>query len=91
MSEELVVEALVGEEAKKFFESDLGKIIVGYAEQEIQLAQEALETIDPTETEKIRQLQNQAKVARMFTSWLSELISKGENALQAFIQQKGDQ
>lgn len=83
MSEQdaLVAEAEIGDEARKFIESELGKTLLGMAEQEIAMAQEKLETIDPTATEEIRGLQNQAKVARHFQQWITELISKGENAI----------
>ena len=80
-SEELIAEAEIGEEARKFLESDLGKTLLGMAQQEILVAQEELETVDPANTEKIRHLQNQAKIARNFESWLTELITKGENAI----------
>lgn len=81
MSDELIAEAEIGDAARKFVESELGKTLLGMAQQEIALAQEALETVDPTNIEKVRALQNQAKVGRNFEQWLAELISKGENAL----------
>ena len=85
--DELVAEAEIGEQAREFLESELGKTLLGMAQQEVLLAQEALEVIDPTETEKIRALQNQAKVGRHFEGWLKELITKGENALNVWRQQ----
>lgn len=88
MNEELIAAAEIGQEAKLFMESDLGKVILGIAEQEIALAQEALEEISPTDAEGIRQLQSQAKMGRNFVQWLQELFNKGENALDVFIQQE---
>jgi hypothetical protein len=85
--DELIAEAEIGDESRKFLESDLGKTLIGMAEQEILLAQEALETIDPTKTEEIRSLQNQAKIARNFQQWLTELVDKGNNALNVWRQQ----
>lgn len=87
MIDELVAEAEIGDEARKFLESDLGKTLLGMAEQEIRAAQEALEVIDPTKTEEIRALQNQAKVARNFEVWLNELVEKGKNAMTVWRQQ----
>ena len=81
MEDELNAEAEIGEKAREFLESELGKMLLGMAEQDVLLAQEALETVDPTETEKIRDLQNQAKGGRNFQSWLAELITRGDNAL----------
>ena len=87
----LIAEAEIGDEAKRFVESDLGKTILGIAEQEVKAAQEALESVDPMQPEAVRALQNQAKVARNFEQWLVELIDKGENALQAWRQANGTQ
>jgi hypothetical protein len=89
LSDELIAEALIGDEAKKFVESELGRTVLGFAEQEVALALEALATVDPTDAEKIRELQNKAKLNRMFNDHLAQLITEGENALQAYIQQKG--
>lgn len=84
MNEELIAAAELGDEAKRFKESDLGKCMLGMAQQETGFAQIALETISPTDTEGIRALQNQAKLGRMFEEWLDELIDKGESALEVF-------
>jgi DNA segregation ATPase FtsK/SpoIIIE-like protein len=85
--DELIAEAEIGEQAREFLESELGKTLLGMAQQEVLLAQEALEVVDPTQTEKIRALQNQAKIGRNFEDWLKELITKGENALNVWRQQ----
>ena len=81
MNDELIAEAEIGDEARKFVESDLGKTLLGMAHQDISDAQIGLEDIDPEDSKAIRNLQNKAKVARNFESWLIELISKGENAM----------
>jgi len=80
-NEELIAEAEIGDEARKFVTSDLGKTLLGMAHQDISDAQIGLEDIDPEDSKAIRNLQNKAKVARNFESWLIELISKGENAM----------
>lgn len=79
--DELIAEAEIGEDARKFVESDLGKILLGMAQQQVAAAQEELETVDPSDTKKVVTLQNQAKNGRNFEAWLAELISKGEQAL----------
>ncbi len=79
--DELIAEAEIGDEARKFVESDLGKTLLGMAQQEVAKAQEELETVDPSDTKKVVALQNQAKNGRNFETWLTELISKGEQAL----------
>ena len=82
--DELIAEALIGDEAKRFLESDIGKCVLGIAEQESDLARIGLETVDPTDTKAIGRLQNQAALGRMFRGWLIELFNKGEEALGAY-------
>ena len=86
--DELIAEAELGEEAKNFIQGDLGRFLLGCANQEIEAAHEALEDVKPSEKEKIRELQNAVWRARSFTKWLVELVSRGENAIQSYKQQK---
>ena len=86
-NDELIAAAELGEEARNFLESDLGKCLLGMAQQEVALAQEALERVDPADTEAVRKLQNQAMLGRQFEQWLLELLDKGESALEVFKQQ----
>lgn len=58
------------------------------AHQEVQVAQEALEKVDPEDTKEITRLQNQAKLARHFEQWLAELITKGDTAIAVYAQQR---
>ena len=85
-NEELIAEAEMGEEARKFLAGDLGKCLVGLAHQEVELAQEALETVSPTDTEAIRDLQFKARFGRQFEGWLRSLVADGDNAIQVFKQ-----
>ena len=87
-TDELIASAELGEEAKKFLEGDLGRVLVGLAQQEIDLAHEALETADPVDTEAIRGLQNKIKVGRWFTEWLNQLVAEGEQAIHVYKQQQ---
>ena len=88
MNDELIAEAELGEEARKFLAGDLGKWMIGCAEQEVQAAMEALETADPDNAKVIRDLQNKAWRGRRFSEWLAELVSRGEGAIAAFKQQQ---
>lgn len=81
---EVIAEALIGDEAKKFLESELGKCLLGMAMQEVQLAQEALEIANPTDCAAIEKLQNKARLGRQFEQWLKELFTRGENALRIY-------
>lgn len=82
--EELAPEVEMGEAARAFVESELGRCVLGMAKQEIAEAQAELETVKPSDTEKITTLQNKAKLGRMFNQWLVELIDRGNNALEIY-------
>lgn len=88
--DELIATAEIGDEARKFIESDLGKMLLGMAQQEIDAAREGLQDIDPSDTKAITALQNKAKTAGNFKTWLTELITNGEQALVVW-RQKQDQ
>lgn len=85
---EIIAEALLGEEAKKFLGGDLAKFMLGCAEQDAKLASEGLEDVDPKAEDKIRDLQNRIWRARSFEGWLNELVQRGEDALRVYQQQK---
>lgn len=78
---ELIAEALIGDEAKKFKESDLGKCLTGMALQESQLAMEALATVNPTDVQAIERLQNRVALGKQFPAFIDELIERGNQAL----------
>ena len=84
MNDELIAEAELGEEARKFLESDLCQCMLGIANQEAQLALEELGEADPEDDKKIRELQNKVKLANSFQQWLDELIDKGQSALEVW-------
>lgn len=89
--EEQIAEALIGEEAKKFVESDLGRAVLGMAEQEVRDAQEKLLDVVPTDVQAIERLQAQARLGTSFRKWLEELITNGEHALVAWRQKEHGQ
>ena len=84
MNDELIAAAEIGDEALRFVESDLGKTMLGMADQDILLAQQKLLDVDPDDSRRVREIQNDARVALMFKSWLVELIDKGNAALEVF-------
>lgn len=86
--DELIAAAELGDEARKFLESDLGRCLIGMARQEVQMAQEKLIDVDPGDMRAVRTLQNQARVGRWFEEWINELLSRGENSLSVFKQQQ---
>jgi len=88
VSTELEAEALLGDDAKRFLEGDLGRVLKGIAEQEVKKAILEFEEVDLTDEKKVRDLQNRIWRASRFTGWLEELVERGEEALRAIQQQK---
>lgn len=88
MLDELIAEAEIGERAQDFIDSDLGKVLIGMAEQEVLAAQQELETADPAKVTEIIRLQERIKLARQFPEWLQELVLRGEQAKLSWAQQK---
>lgn len=78
----LVAEIDLGQQAKEFVESDLGRYIIGCAHQEIISAQAALKTALPWRRRKIQELQNRIWRAESLLLWLRDLIEAGRSAGQ---------
>ena len=85
-NDELIASAELGEEARKFLESDLGRCLTGMAMQEVEGARERLGVIDPSDEKGITVLQNHVKVGLWFEQWLAELVDRGNAAMQVFKQ-----
>jgi hypothetical protein len=84
----LIAEAEIGDEAKQFLESDLGKTILGMIAQEIKSANEEFRSVDATDAKAVQAIQNKVWRAESLVSWLNELFTNGEAALQAYAQQR---
>lgn len=70
-------EIAVAVAVERFLNSEVGELLLGMAQQEVQQAQEALLSVDPENTKAIRDLQQHAKVGRWFEHWLKELVTRG--------------
>jgi hypothetical protein len=78
--EELFAEAMLGQQAIDFLNSDLGRVLRGYAEQEIQICQEKLLTTPFWRWRKIIKLQQRAAVAQQFLDFIREALLRGRVA-----------
>ena len=85
--EELKAQALIGDDVKRFLESDLGRTIVGIAQQEIRTAVDEMVQTDPADLPKVRDIQLRMAIGASFEKWLIELFQKGEEALSDIQQQ----
>ena len=83
--EELAAITELGEEAKAFLSGNLGKCLLGMAEQEVKKAILEFKDADPNDRAKIASLQDRVRAGTWFSEWLEELVVNGEQALQVFM------
>ena len=76
-----------GFQVESFLQSDVGRYLTGKAEAEVIEATEALKSVDPTDPNAIRELQNRVFRGESIQYWLAEAIQSGLNAQQEFIDQ----
>lgn len=75
-------EILIGDDAEKFITSELGRTMIGIAENKKAEAQEKLARVSPWRRRRIAELQNEIWRAESFAAWLGELFVQGKQALQ---------
>ena len=76
----LVAEADLGEQAREFVRSDLGRFMIGAAMQETVEAQAQLARVLPWRRRRIQELQNRIWRSEFFLSLLRELLMSGRAA-----------
>jgi hypothetical protein len=79
----LIIEADLGQQAKEFFASPLGKYILGCASQEIMEAQMALAEVNWWNIWGVKQQQNRIWRARSLIAWVGDLVRSGRSAEHA--------
>ena len=73
-------EAALGRDAREFIESNVGRYLVGCAQQEYADAMAKLKRVAWWRRNRIIELQNQAWRAENFMVWLRDLVIKGKAA-----------
>lgn len=77
-SRTMFVEATLGREAVDFFHSDIGRYLVGCAQQEYALASAKLKKVAFWRKRRIQELQNEIWRSEQFMVWLRDLIIRGK-------------
>lgn len=80
--EALFAEVMLGDEAIAFLNTDLGRVLRGYAVQEKERAKEALMKTPLWRKRKIEQLRFDYAVANQFLSFVQEALVRGNVAEQ---------
>lgn len=73
-------EAALGRDSEEFFRSDLGRYLIGCAQQEYAEAGAKLKSVPWWRVFRITELQNQMWRSEQFMVWLRDLIIKGRAA-----------
>ena len=76
----LIAEVDLGQQAKGFIHSELGRHLVGCLTQEVIMAQDELNKVFFLRFWKIQHLQNQIWRSQFMLSWLRDLILSGKTA-----------
>ena len=77
----LVKAAVLGRQVEEFLETDIGKYLVGRAENEAADAMEQLKRVASWRKSRIQQLQNAVLTAENFQKWLGQAYSEGLHCL----------
>jgi hypothetical protein len=80
--------AQLGVEATTFFQSDVGRAIIGAAAQDIDELKDELANVSPWRKRKIQKVQNAIKARRQAIAYIAEIINLGEEAHQALIEMR---
>ena len=77
----LMAEAVLGRDVEDFCRSDIGRYLIGRANQEIEVATMQLKRVLPWRRRKIQDLQNQIWRGEQLKEWLLEQIQAGKTAV----------
>lgn len=83
ISDEVKELVLVGDDAEEFVKSALGQKVIEFARIEVDAAALEMRDVDLKDEKKLREIQNRIWRSTQFEAWLSELITKGREALEA--------
>ena len=75
----------LGEEAKLFLGSKLAQFIINVAEVRVEMAQDELSNVSPTDTSKIIELQGIIKQFDHYQEYLERLVAAGDSAYQLYL------
>lgn len=74
---------LIGDDAETFVKGALGQKVIELARIEVDAAALEMRDVDLKDEKKLREIQNRIWRATQFEEWLSQLITKGREALEA--------
>ena len=88
MKDEQIRDVELGEEARNFLDSHLGKEVMERAQKKYEDALLLLAKVDPNKPQEIMKIQNQVQLFEQFDDWLREIVDTGNSALEAYKQER---
>ncbi len=82
-SRTFAAEAILGDEAREFANSDMGRYMVGCAQQDLDEAHLKLSETHPWRWRRIQQLQNDIRCSTQFLTYIRDLVIRGTVAGKA--------
>lgn len=79
---ELLDRAQFGKQVELFWGSRVGEYLRARLHEVYTVAIQELKTVDPTDTKRIRELQNDIFKAESFEQWLSQAVTDGLKSLE---------
>jgi hypothetical protein len=89
-ADSLLERAKMGIEAERFLASGVGRYLVERANNDANLAVEALKTVNPDDPCRVRELQSDLNVPDKIVHWLAEMVSEG-NACEFQLKEMEDE
>lgn len=86
----LLADANIGKDAEEWLNTDLGRVLTGFAQQEYADALLQLERTAWWRRRRIQELQNRAWRARSFLTWLRSLVIQGRAAIHTMSEQESN-
>lgn len=78
--EDLYRLVLLGEEARDFFDSDVGRYVLGAAHMDLEAIDQKLRRVSPWRWRKVMKLQMKYKAVQDGIRWIAETIQQAEAA-----------
>ena len=78
----LIRRATFGKQIEQFMSSDIGRYLTARADDDIVNAFNELKKCDPRDGKTVEKWQNQVYRAESFSTWLSEGVQDGLNAIE---------
>ena len=81
--------AALGDEAERFFETELGQYVIGRSLQEVADQQRRFEEASNDDTKLMQEVHFKQSVARLAVKWLNEAIHSGRQSLAILEDESG--